>query len=87
MKAFQEQLVTWLQLGRKHVWTILLALYPVADPILAWAEAQLPVLQPVLGANAFRYLGLAIVVAKVALQMWRGWQAFGAMMRNRAGVD
>jgi hypothetical protein len=87
MKAFQEKLMAWLQLARKHVWLALLALYPFADSILAWAETQLPVLQPVLGANAFRYLGLIIVAAKFALQMWRGWQAFGAMMRDRAGAD
>jgi hypothetical protein len=87
MKAFQEKLASWLQLARKNVWAILLALYPFADSILAWAETQLPVLQPVLGANAFRYLGLLIVAGKFALQMWRGWQAFGAMMRDRAGAD
>jgi hypothetical protein len=83
MKNLKENLATGLQVGRKNVWAILLALYPFADSILAWAETQLPVLQPVLGANAFRYLGLLIVAAKFALQIWRGWQQLGAMLKQR----
>lgn len=87
MKAFKEHLAASLQLARKNVWAVLLALYPFADSILAWLDSQMPVLQPVLGANAFRYLGLLIVAAKFSLQVWRGWQEFAAMMNHRAGSD
>jgi hypothetical protein len=71
-----------LHLMEKYVWAVLLALYPFADQILAMAEVQLPVLQPVLGANAFRYMGLAIVVAKFALQAWRCLQQLRALLAN-----
>lgn len=87
MKNLKEKLAAWLQVARKNVWAVLLALYPFADSILAWLDSQLPVLQPVLGANAFRYLGLLIVAAKFALQVWRGWKEFGAMMNQRAEND
>lgn len=79
------RLKAFLEVARKNVWAVLLALYPLADSILAWAETQMPILQPVLGANAFRYLGLVIVAAKFALQVWRGWREFSAMMNQRAG--
>lgn len=87
MNTFKEKLIATLEMARKNVWAVLLALYPFADSILAWAESQMPVLQPVLGANAFRYLGLLIVAAKFALQVWRGWKDFSAMMSHRAGGD
>jgi hypothetical protein len=69
-----------LQLARTNVWALLLTLFPFADQIIAFAEAQLPALAPYLGANVFRYMGVSIVAAKFALQLWRGWAEFKAML-------
>jgi len=67
------RLKAWIDLARKNVWTVLLLAYPFADQIIAAIEAQLPALAPYLGAHVFRYMGLAIVMAKVGLQAYRGW--------------
>lgn len=72
-----------LQVARQSVWLALAALYPFADQIIAGVEQQMPVLQPYLGADVFRYMGVAIVAAKVALQIYRGWQQLGAMLARK----
>lgn len=69
-----DKLKAALQLAKKYVWAVLLALYPFADQIIGTAEAQLPALAPYLGNHVYKYMGVAIVTAKVAMQLYRGWQ-------------
>jgi hypothetical protein len=71
---------TCLELARTNVWGVLLLLYPFADQIIVAVEGWMPALAPHLGANAFRYMGLAIVGAKVGLQVYRGWLLIGALL-------
>jgi hypothetical protein len=71
-----------LELARKNVWGVLLLLYPFADQIISTVEGWMPALAPHLGANTFRYMGLAMVAAKVALQVVRGWRQPGARLAN-----
>jgi len=73
---------TCLELARKNVWGALLILYPFADRIISTVEGWMPALAPHLGANTFRYMGLAMVAAKVALQVYRGWLQLGAFLAN-----
>ena len=75
-----------LGLARKNVWGALLLLYPFADQIIATVEGWLPALAPHLGANTFRYMGLAIVTAKVGLQLYRGWLQIGALLAKKEGA-
>jgi hypothetical protein len=75
-----------LQLTGKYVWAVLLVLYPFADQIIACIEAQLPALQPHLGPKVYAYMGLAIVIAKVSLQAYRGWQQFWALLAKKEGA-
>lgn len=79
------RLKAFLILARKYVWTLLLVLYPFADQVIAGIEAQLPTLQPYLGPKVYAYMGLAIVAAKVALQVYRGWQQLGALLAKKTG--
>ena len=72
-----------LQLARKNVWALLLVAYPFADQIIAALEGWMPALAPHLGANTFRYMGLAIVGAKVALQVYRGWLQLAALLAKK----
>lgn len=72
-----------LQLARRNVWTVLLLAYPFADQIIATVEGWMPALAPHLGANTFRYMGLVIVGAKVALQVYRGWLQFTALLAKK----
>jgi hypothetical protein len=74
-----------LQLAGRYVWTVLLVLYPFADQIIATIEGWLPALAPHLGANTFRYVGLAIVSVKVGLQVYRGWLQVEALLTKKAG--
>lgn len=74
-----------LALARTHVWTVLLVAYPFADQIIATIEGWMPALAPHLGANTFRYMGLAIVAAKVGLQVYRGWLQVEALLTKKAG--
>jgi hypothetical protein len=75
-----------LQLAGKYIWAVLLVLYPFADQIVAGIEAQLPALQPHLGPKVYAYMGLTIVIAKVALQAYRGWQQFWALLAKKEGA-
>ena len=74
-----------MQLAGKYVWAVLLVLYPFADQIIATIEGWMPVLAPHLGANTFRYVGLAIVGAKFGLQAYRGWLQVKALLTKKAG--
>lgn len=74
-----------LQMAGKYVWAVLLVLYPFADQIIATIEGWMPALAPHLGANTFRYVGLAIVGAKVALQVYRGWLQVEALLTKKGG--
>lgn len=74
-----------LLLAGKYVWAVLLVLYPFADQIIVTIEGWLPALAPHLGANTFRYVGLAIVGAKVGLQVYRGWIQVEALLTKKAG--
>jgi len=80
------RLKAFLTLARKYVWSVLLVLYPFADQIVAGIEAQLPALQPHLGPKVYAYMGLAIVAAKVALQVYRGWQQLGSLLARKEGT-
>jgi hypothetical protein len=73
-----------LQLAGKYVWAVLLVLYPFADQIIAFVEGWMPAMAPHLGANTFRYMGLAIVAAKVGLQVYRGWLQVEALLTKKA---
>jgi hypothetical protein len=81
----KTRLIAWAQTARAHVWTLLLLAYPFADQIIAGIEGWMPALAPHLGANAFRYMGLAIVSAKVALQVYRGWVQVTALLAKSEG--
>ena len=70
---------------RRNVWAMLLLAYPFADQIIAALEGWMPALAPYLGANTFRYMGLTIVVAKVGLQVYRGWAQFSALLARKEG--
>lgn len=85
MRNLKEKLASAAQLGRKHVWAILLALYPFADQIIAGVEAQMPALAPYLGDHVYRYVGLLIVAAKFGLQAWRAWQQLGVLLARKEG--
>jgi len=74
-----------LQRAGKYVWAVLLVLYPFADKIISTVEGWMPVLAPHLGANTFRYVGLAIVGAKFGLQMYRSWRQVEALLAKKAG--
>lgn len=74
-----------LQLAGKYVWAVLLVLYPIADQIIATVESWLPALAPYLGANTYRYVGLAIVGVKFGLQAYRGWLQVEALLTKKAG--
>lgn len=74
-----------LQLAGKYVWAVLLVLYPFADQIIATIEGWMPALAPHLGANTFRYVGLAIVGIKFGLQVYRGWVQVEALLTKKAG--
>lgn len=74
-----------LQLAGKYVWAVLLVLYPFADQIIATVEGWMPVLAPHLGANTFRYVGLAIVAIKFGLQVYRGWLQVEALLAKKVG--
>jgi len=76
---------TCLELARRHVWAMLLVAYPFADQIIATVAGWMPALAPHLGANAFRYMGLAIVAAKVGLQVYRAWVQFAALLAKKDG--
>jgi hypothetical protein len=82
----KTQLIAWAQTARKNVWAVLLLAYPFADQIIAALEGWMPALGPHLGTNTFRYMGLAIVVAKVALQVYRGWLQLGALLAKKGGA-
>lgn len=69
-----DKLKAALQLAQRYVWAVLLALYPFADQIIGTVEAQLPALAPYLGHHVYQYMGVAIVAAKLALQLYRFWQ-------------
>lgn len=79
------RLQTYLALARRSVWAVLLLAYPFADQIIATVEGWLPALAPYLGAGTFRYMGLAIVAAKVALQVYRGWLQLKVLFDTKAG--
>ena len=81
----KTRLSAWAQAARTHVWTLLLLAYPFADQIIASIEGWMPALAPHLGANACRYMGLAIVGAKVALLVYRGWFQVEALLTKKAG--
>lgn len=72
-----------LQMARANVWLVLAAAFPFADQLLALLESNLPMLAPILGAAAFKWLGAAIVYAKLALQVYRGWQQLSAMLARK----
>lgn len=74
-----------LLLARKSVWAALLLAYPFADQIIATIEGWLPALAPHLGADTFRYMGLAIAAAKVALQVYRGALQLKALLAAKTG--
>jgi len=74
-----------LALARKYVWALLLLAYPYADQIIATVERWMPALAPHLGANTFRYMGLAIVAVKFALQLYRGWLQLKPLLANKTG--
>jgi hypothetical protein len=80
------RLKAFLVLARKNVWGVLLVLYPFADQIIAGIEGWLPAMAPYLGPAVFRYMGLAIVVVKVALQAYRGWQQLGSLLAKKEGT-
>jgi hypothetical protein len=71
------------QKARQYVWLVLGALFPFADQLIAGIEGQLPLLAPYLGQATFRYMGAAIVFAKLALQAYRGWQQFSDMLSRK----
>lgn len=75
-----------LELARKNVWGILLVLYPFADQIIAFIEGWMPAMAPHLGPAVFRYMGLVIVVVKVALQVYQGWQQLGSLLAKKGGA-
>lgn len=74
-----------LGLARKHVWGVLLVLYPFADQIIAGFEGWLPALAPYLGPAVFRYMGLSIVAVKFALQVYRFGLQAEALLTTKAG--
>lgn len=77
------QVESVLNHARKNVWALLLLAYPFADQIIATLEGWMPALAPHLGANTFRYMGLAIVGTKVALQVYRGWLQLAALLARK----
>jgi hypothetical protein len=81
----KTQLIAWAQVARKNVWALLLVAYPFADQIIASIEGWMPALAPHLGANTFRYMGLAIVAAKVGLQVYRGWLQVKVLLTKKVG--
>lgn len=74
-----------LQMAGKYVWAVLLVLYPFADQIIATVEGWMPALAPHLGANTFRYMGLTIVGAKFALQLYRFGLQVKALLTTKVG--
>jgi len=80
------RLKAWALLARKGVWPVLLVIFPFADQIIATVEGWMPALAPHLGANTFRYMGLAIVAAKVLLQAYRGWIWLKALLAQTKGA-
>jgi len=78
------RLKAWVLLARKGVWAVLLLAYPFADQIIATIEGWLPALAPYLGADTFRYMGVAIAVTKVALQVYRGALQLKALLAAKA---
>jgi hypothetical protein len=74
-----------LALARKNVWAALLLAYPFADQIIGTVEGWMPALAPHLGPDTFRYMGLAIVMVKFGLQVYRGWLQVKALLLTKAG--
>jgi hypothetical protein len=72
-----EHLKAELRTVRAWVNTLLLALFPFADQIVAAANDNLPALAPYLPANVYKWVGLALVLFNMGIAMSRIRKAVG----------